>query len=593
MSVIDDNRQPVQGLKAGDFTVLENGTPQPIAAFTEVSVQPPEEPAALWMRDVPPDIRRNDTLEDKRITVIVLDDAQVPPGDPRIANRVKEIGRDIVGRLGPTDLTAVVYTLDSRKSHELTDDRDKLLAAVERFTPGYGDGEELYQRYAVETLGKLAERLAEVPQRRKTIFYVSVGVPVDVEAAAAPVSVGTFGDASGRYGLLLQKMRDLFRSAQLGNVNIHSIDPSALYAGVGGVDRFRLHRDFLQTVSANTGGLAVVNREDFEAGLSQIFRENGSYYLLGYQSTNPAADGRFRRLEVRVNRPGLTVRARSGYYAERPATGKPAEESPLVKAISGLLPKPDFPMQVSATPFALPGKREAGVAIVLGMVQDVTSETARVVEKVDLLVNAFGQDGSRASSQTMNAAVALRAGISGKVGYEILSRIDLRPGRYQLRLAAHLLSQKKSGSIYYDIDVPDFSKEPLSLSGVVMNVVPGLAVAPKDRLASLIPILPTTHRHFLRSDKVGSYLRVYQLGQRSAKSVVMTARLSDDTGAIVFSSTQKISAEVFATPARAAGFDFELPLTRLTPGPHVVTFEATTGTSTVSRHVRFSVRQGP
>jgi hypothetical protein len=288
------------------------------------------------------------------------------------------------------------------------------------------------------------------------------------------------------------------------------------------------------------------------------------------------------------------VRARSGYYAARPASAtKPAAApSPLVAALSGLLPKPDFPMQVSATPFAAPGKRDvAALAIALGLVQDVASGAARTVEKVDLLVDAFTQDGRLKMAQSMKADIALRPNVNGRVGYEVLTRIDLPPGRYQLRLAAHLASQNRSGSIYYDVEVPDFSKDALSLSGVVLNAAPGLAFAAQPTVTSLLPMVPTTQRFFARTDRVRTYLRIYQGTRASIRPVVMAIRISDSTGAIVSHSTQTIPPTAFAPDNRAAGFEFPLPVSTFAPGPYVVTFEASTGPTTVRRNVRFGIRQ--
>jgi hypothetical protein len=79
VSVLDHNRQPARGLIATDFKVFEDGVEQPIAAFTEVDI--PDSPrAAGWVRDVAPDVRRNDDLGEKRLTVLVLDDAVGPGG---------------------------------------------------------------------------------------------------------------------------------------------------------------------------------------------------------------------------------------------------------------------------------------------------------------------------------------------------------------------------------------------------------------------------------------------------------------------------------------------------------------------------------
>jgi hypothetical protein len=71
----------------------------------------------------------------------------------------------------------------------------------------------------------------------------------------------------------------------------------------------------------------------------------------------------------------------------------------------------------------------------------------------------------------------------------------------------------------------------------------------------------------------------------------MAIRISDSTGAIVSNSTQTIPLTAFAPDTRAAGFEFPLPVATFTPGPYVVTFEASTGPTTVRRNVRFGVRQ--
>ena len=68
-------------------------------------------------------------------------------------------------------------------------------------------------------------------------------------------------------------------------------------------------------MAAETDGLAVVNSNDIERGLTRIVADVGSYYLLGYYSSNDKLDGKFRAIKVRVKRPGVDVRARRGYLA--------------------------------------------------------------------------------------------------------------------------------------------------------------------------------------------------------------------------------------------------------------------------------------
>jgi hypothetical protein len=390
-------------------------------------------------------------------------------------------------------------------------------------------------------------------------------------------------------------MKDVFTNAQLANVNIHAIDPSAL-AGDGSAGTFNARKDFLFAVSENTGGFPIINRDDYVEAIGQVFAENSSYYLLGYEPPT-ANDGRFHRIEVRVNKPGLTVRARSGYYATKPvkvdAGGKPVkrEPSPLWKSISGLLPVGDLPLQVTAAPFAIPGKKESTVAIVLGIVQDVETGAARHTEKIEFLVDAFGQDGSSKKAHGLKADVVLKPNVKGKVGYEVLARIDLKPGRYQLRLGAHLPSEQRSGSIYYDVDVPDWSKGAIAMSGAMLSLAPNIHAAPLDRLADVLPIIPTTNRYFRAGDTVTAFVKLYQPGRGDMKPVALATRLTDADNRPVLNRVVTIQPPQFGV-ARAFPWRVPVPISGLRPGAYLLTFEATMGGSTVRRDVRFSVVGG-
>ena len=315
--VLDARKMPVRGLTAEDFTIIDKGKPQKVTVFTEVAVAEPVVPTTGWMKEVEPDIKRNDDMNERRLIVLVIDDAQIDSKNPRIANNVKIAARAVIDQLGPTDLAAVIYTMDSRNMQEFTTDRARLLAAVDRFSPSMDGNMELFQRYSVGTLRRASEYLAEIPQRRKAMFYISTGVAVDVAGVAAPVSAtirnDIGGDRVGQVSYLMQEMNEVYRQAQLANVNIHAIDPSNL-EGEGGPGVFNIKKDFLFSVSSNTGGTPIVNRADYESAIAEVFRENSSYYLLGYEPTS-GNDGKYHGLEIRVNRPGLTVRARSGYYA--------------------------------------------------------------------------------------------------------------------------------------------------------------------------------------------------------------------------------------------------------------------------------------
>src|SRR5207248_9716623 len=105
--------------------------------------------------------------------------------------------------------------------------------------------------------------------------------------------------------------------------------------------------DTLRTLAENTDGRAIVNRNDLAVGMKQITKDESAYYLIGYNSSQAPADGKFHEIKVRVKRPGLQVRARKGYWAlnaEQTARAlappKPAVPNPAEAAINSAIARP-------------------------------------------------------------------------------------------------------------------------------------------------------------------------------------------------------------------------------------------------------------
>ena len=577
VSVLDRDRRPVRGLAASDFTVLEDDARQEIVSFTEISI--PDSPAVSspWMREVAPDVRTNAAGAD-RLIVLLLDDAQIRM-DARMTAGVKEIGRRTIDRLGPSDLAAVLFTRDNSGAQPFTSDRARLLQAVSTFAPGALPGAErdwsnqYWDRSSLETLRLVAENLAQAHDRRKALIYVSTGVSVGADQSR------------------LADMQDIFRSAQRGNVNVYCIDPAGLE--VSADDGLYLNRatEFLRQLADGTGGFAVIDRNDFVEGVPQIFRENGSYYLLGYRASNPARDRQFRRIAVRVNRPGVTVRTRNGYASgrEEARSKLTPRAKELVNALSSVAPERGVAMQITAAPFAIPGKKEAALAVVLTLRQPVARDAQVVPELADVVVGAYGVEGGRpAAVQRLKTDAVVQQVGALPLQYELLMRLDVRPGRYQLRAAAHSPAEGRSGSIHYDVEVPDFSKALVSLSGVVMSAAPSTLAVPKDRFAALLPVVPTARRDFRRTDGAAAFLRVYQRAKGPAVSVVMAARIVSSTGANAFDTTETIRADQF-NAARTAEYAIHLPVDRLALGPYLLTIEARLGKNAARRDVRIDV----
>ena len=99
------------------------------------------------------------------------------------------------------------------------------------------------------------------------------------------------------------------------------------------------------------------------------------------------------------------------------------------------------------------------------------------------------------------------------VAADFMSRLNLRPGRYQLRAAASIGSLATSGSLYFDVDVPDYMNDPVSLSGLMLTATPNVPIAPPDAYRDLLPVIPTTRRTFEPTSHVSAFVRIYQGGK--------------------------------------------------------------------------------
>ncbi|HEX5140537.1 MAG TPA: VWA domain-containing protein, partial [Dehalococcoidia bacterium] len=376
VSVLDKHRQPVKGLTEKDFTVLEDGKPQKIVGFSTFDIDDGAPPATGWMKDVPPDVTTNELKPEARLFVIVMDDAMIPQ-EPFAIQSSKKVAAEIIDKIGPNDLTSVVFTGDNRKTQDFTSDKTKLRAALDRFNPGLAgyrfgvdsQGLDVDMHFfvsSVRTLSSVADYLISIPNRRKALFWVSPGVPLDLADAVPRKAVGSndgpdllppLAGAANDMRDLQDRTQKIFTKAQIANVTIYPIDPT----GLGGIRQLVKQRlsmpgmftelvvgsypgnpnpqkdwetklteftqrkvgalqDFLESAATNTGGRAIVNINEFGPEIQEVFDENKSYYYLAFEPANPAPDGKLHKLQVKVDRPDVEVRARSSYYAPQAET---------------------------------------------------------------------------------------------------------------------------------------------------------------------------------------------------------------------------------------------------------------------------------
>ncbi len=410
--VRDRQGNPIRGLTADDFVVLDRRKPQQIATFKEVHRETnAPEPRALFPATMKLDVASNQTANSERLVVMVLDDLHAYRGRDAI---VQKIATQVVEDLGPQSTMALITT-SGKNSVEVTEDRSRLLTSIAQFRGNRavrrpmtasnarggagGPGEFGLQDFDANmqlfgALEKSARLLAANDGRRKAFVLISENMAKDLTGVfgltapmgALPVDASEFfiaGNADAPLpepaapSFLEQAMLDMMESMRRGNVATYAIDPRGHVStqdlslecfpspvlpdpcmgdAAGQIAAWDSHvrqaQRGLSILSEASGGFAVVDSDDFTGGVARILADLDNYYLLGFYSDDSKTKG-YRRLDVQVKgRRDVTLRYRRGYELG----GKPEENKkvdPLIGLSAGALPKTDLPLRLHATP--LPG----------------------------------------------------------------------------------------------------------------------------------------------------------------------------------------------------------------------------------------------
>jgi hypothetical protein len=163
------------------------------------------------------------------------------------------------------------------------------------------------------------------------------------------------------------------------------------------------------------------------------------------------------------------------------------------------------------------------------------------------------------------------------------------PGRYQLRVAAHSQSANERGSIYVDVDVPDYDADRLSMSGIVVSALPGPPTSRPGAVTQLTRRPPTAVRSFGSADLVMLFAQLYQGGRAGLAPVELTTTIRDAADRTVSETRDTIAADRFGAD-RSAAWEQRLPLADLRAGEYLCTIEARLGKTVVKRTMPFVVR---
>ena len=368
--VRDNTGQFIADLKKDDFEVLEDGVPQKVVSFSLTHggrsyniAAPPFAPVAEGIL-LPP--ARPATDAAGRIFFIFVDDLHL---DFRNTGRIRELFKKISEELvHEGDMFGIVSTGPSSIAIDLTYDRRRLAEAIKKISgaglapkdildvpQGQQGPPEVRHRahVAFATASDMMRQLEQVHNRRKAFIYVSNGYDLD------PFAKTRAKNEAERYGMLrnnvdnsdgssdgsnnsvnpndpalrnqgnefafadlVSDLAELTRAANRANTTIYTIDPRGLVGGpdldekidmMEYLDYVRSSQDSLRVLADLTGGIAVVNQNDFTKALKRIDQETSDYYVVGYYSTNPDPTKKRRTIEVKVKRPGANVWNRTSY----------------------------------------------------------------------------------------------------------------------------------------------------------------------------------------------------------------------------------------------------------------------------------------
>ncbi|HET7220231.1 MAG TPA: VWA domain-containing protein, partial [Vicinamibacterales bacterium] len=539
--VRDGSGNIVRNLKPEDFSIVEDDKAQTISAFDfeevpaeSIKVEAAPEPVPAILKPVAPAAAAKAEaaaaaaasepidLKNRRLIVLLFDASSMQPDE---LERAVASGYDYIDKqLTPADLVAVASVGSTLQIvQDFTADREMLTAALGRFsgvdTVGFEEGSTLSGEetdadgFVVDdsefnifntdrrlaAIEQLSDALAPI-QQKKSIVYFSSGVtqrgednkvqlrsaidravkanvsiyPVDARGLTAVVPGGAASQSSGRGGTAMFSGRGVSRQ----------------------FDSQSASQDTLVSLASDTGGKAFLETNDFGGVYTKVIADTSAYYLIGYSSTNPARDGRFRRIRVKVNKPGLKVEHRNGYYATRDFqhSGKEDREKQLQDQLMTDLSSTDLTVWMSTSYFRLADDRfyvPVSIAVPGSEIPFVRSSTQdkATIDVIGLMRDAQQRPVGRLRD-TVKLAVQPAQEVKRKtVQYE--SGFTLPPGKYRLKVVLRENQSGAIGSYERDVVVPDLRRTPVKLSSVVLGtqtqpVTDRNAVSPLARNGTLL-----------------------------------------------------------------------------------------------------------
>ena len=604
VSVKDKDGNPITGLTAKDFAITEDGVPQTIKffEFQKLTDAPPSQPTnpriellpRLTKSQIAPETPGDFRYRDRRLLALYFDMTAMPQPDQLRA--LKAAKTFVQTQMTGADLIAIMaYTSGAvQVLQDFTGDRNRALSILETMIVGedenapqeadtgaaFGQNDSEFnifftdrQLAALQTAATMLGRL----QEKKSLVYFASGLRLNGTNNQAQLAATI--NAAIRSGVSFWPVdaRGLIAQAPLGDATRGSVGGIGMYTGAAAnavTANLQRSQDTLWTLAADTGGKALLDSNDLARGITQAQRAITSYYLLGYYTTNPNADGKFRKIKITLtNGQTATLDYRQGYYAGKDYSkfNNADKERQLEDALLQPDPVTDVTIAMEIGYFQL-NRAEYFVPIA---VKIPARELGNA--RVDFIGEVKDEFGITVSN--VRDKVDIKRGTTSRpIEYD--SGFTLLPGKYKIKFLARDAESGRMGTFATEFVIPNLNKEerriPTSsvvLSSQRIDLKDAIYTVGKDKsqfsplVQDGMKLIPSVTRVFSKQKDMYVYLQAYQQGTDDLQPLTAYITFYKEESK-TFETTPITITEAQPNRLRTMPIKFQIPLEKLSPGEY-------------------------
>jgi VWFA-related protein len=558
-------------------------------------------------------------MKNHRLLVLFFDFGGMEPDD--IDRAVGAAQKYIDKQMAPADLVAIVSLASSMHvDQDFTNDRTRLAAVLRGYTSGEGQGfqngdtgtsegtadtggsftadDSEYNQFntdrKLQAILSIAKSLSKLDQK-KSIIYFSNGVSRSGIENQVALRAATNAAVQANVSIYTLDVRGLQALPPGGEAQNASLRGTASYNGNGVASAFGGNADSqetLTTLAGDTGGKAFLDSNDLSGIFSAVQKDTSAYYVLGFRSSNPETTGKFRRIKVVVNRPGLKLEYRNGYYGPKDYAhfNKEDREQQMEDELSSELPDVDVAVYMAAAYFRL---NDAQYYIPVSLIvpgSQIPFVTQKDKDRATIDIIGMVQDEFKHPIGNARETVKLSVDESQQVrrkNVQYNTGFVLPPGKFHLKFVVRENQTGHLGSFETDITVPDLRKAPLKMSSIVLASQRTPAAAKKKDPNPLVrdgqELVPNITHVFSPDQHLYMQFEVYDPAKEKRElnlttsqgqqqkiqknSVRVLTNVEFLRGSVKAYETPVVEArEINAPERKAALFQLDVPLAQLRPG---------------------------